>query len=308
MRLTDRKVELLIYANDGSNTQVVDLSGLDFSFTVEASLPEKKNKKNKTNPIKAQITIYKTNKDTISKLSASDTATRIRYGYGDEMFDLFSGTNINIVPNRVAPDQILNIYAAHAWEAYKESWFSRSYKSGTLLKTIINDIAKSFGLPVVNRFARTDTIALGASYDGESKDIFDDLAIEYDFTWEISDNTITVIDTLDPPLVNRTRVAVLGPSLISGPIVEESLENENKKNEKVVRRVRATSVLLPYLYPGVPVQFESESVTRSFSGIQTTKLQAFDPGAIFICDSVIHRGSSMPTQSITEIVTKEEKV
>ena len=159
---------------------------------------------------------------------------------------------------------------------------------------------------LVNLFARADTILAGTMFDGESKDVMDRLARDYDLSWEIANNTVTVIDSLNPPLVDMTRIVVLGQALLDGPVVEESLKDENKENEKVVRRIHATSLLLPQLYPGTPVQFQTPSVTRSFTDILSSPLKTLDMSAIYICDEVIHRGSSMSIQCVSEITTKEE--
>jgi len=308
MKLYKRRSGLIVYANDGSKTEAADLSGLDYEFTVLAKLPEKKNKKNKTNPVTAFVKIMKLSEGTRDKLRAETTGVKIDFGYDREMFELFEGVNTNVVHEYDPPNWITKIYASHAWDAYKGSWFSRSYVEETKVRTIINDVAGSFGLPVVNNYDRSDVLLGGEVFYGESKDVMDSLADDYDLTWEIANNTVTVNDSLNPPLVDKTRVAILGPSILNGPIVEESLENENKKNEKVVRRVRATSMLLPYLYPGVPVQFQVASMVRAFSGIETTQIKAVDESAIYICDEVIHRGTSMTTQCVTELTTKEEKL
>jgi hypothetical protein len=86
------------------------------------------------------------------------------------------------------------------------------------------------------------------------------------------------------------------------------LEDEGQKTEKVVRRVSASSILLPQLWPGVPVKFDVESFGRSSSAIAERKMSSFDPNAIFICNEVTHKGGSGARQGVTEIVTKEEKV
>jgi hypothetical protein len=309
VRLYNRKAELTVYANDGTQAQAVDLSGLDFSFTVVAKLPERKNKKNKTNPVLATVDVMKLSETTRNKIKTSDTGVKISFGYDGEMFEMFEGPVVNIVNEYSAPDWTTKIFAKHAWEAYKESYFSRSYKKDAAVKAIINDVAGSFGLPFVNRYDGTATLLAGTVFDGESKDVMDKLAGDYGLSWEIANNTVTVTDVYNPPLVDRTRVAVLGPSILSGPIIEESLVDEKKRNEKVVRRIRVTSMLLPYIYPGVPIQFKDPLFKRQYSNISTRKLRDADDNAIYIVDEVTHRGSSMAKdQCVTEIITKEEKL
>ena len=306
MRLYKRKAELVIYTNDGTNTTAVDLSDLDFEFTVTAKSPERKNKKNVTSPVTAFIRIKKLSDQTRDKISASETGAKINFGYDGEMFKLFEGTTINVTHEYDAPDWSTNIYASHLWEAYKHSYFSKSYTLGTPVRVIIDDVIKSFGIPFVNLFARADTILAGTVFDGESKDVMDKLARDYDLSWEIANNTITVTDSLNPPLVDMTIVVILGQALLDGPIIEESLKDENQSNEKVVRRIHATSLLLPQLYPSIPVQFQTVSTTRSFTDILSSPLKTLDMGAIYICDEVIHRGSNMTIQCVSEITTKEE--
>ena len=306
MRLFPKRTSLTVFVNDGSKTEAADLSPYDYNFTVTAKLPEKKNKKNRTNPVNAVVEVMGLNEATREKIEASKAGIKIEYGYGEDVFELFEGEIVNAVSDYMAPGWRTTIYAKHAWDAYKNSFFSKSYESDVPIKTVLEDVLKSFGLPYTNRYNRTDSLIGGGVYHGFAKDILDGLCADYDTNWAVENNSIVLNDTLNPPLVNRSKVVILGPSVTAGPTVEETLQDENKKNEKVVRRISATSVLLPELWPGVPVRFDVKSFGRSFGAIDSRSLRKFDSDSIYICDTVTHRGSSMATECTTDVSTKEE--
>ena len=305
MRLFPKKSRLTVYASDGAKTEVADLSVLDYEFTVAAKLPRNKKGKNHTEPVRASVIVRGLSESTRAKIEASQTGIRIEYGYGDDLYELFEGRTVNTFSVFEGPGWRTEIFAKHSWDAYKNSYFSRSYEGDTPVKTALEDVLKSFGIPYTNRYSRDDSLIGGAVFDGESKDIMDRLCADWDMSWRVENDAITVEDALNPPLVDRTRVVILGPSVIGGPVVDDSLESENRKNERVVRRVSATSILLPQLWPGVPVRFDVRSFARSSGAVGDTRLSDFASDSIYICDTVEHRGSSMAVQCTTDITTKE---
>lgn len=308
MRLFPKVAKLYLLAKEGDKVEQADFSKLDFDFEVSAKLPLDKKEKNKTEPITAQVILHGLNEETRDKISANETAIRIEYGYGDEVFEIFEGLNTNVFH---VPESIgwrTEIYAKHNWEAYKTSYFSKSYEDEIPVKKVLDDVLKSFGLPISNLYGRSDKIIGGVCFDGESRTILDSLCRDWSLNWRIENSTIKLEDSLNPPLVDRTRVVILGPSILNGPTVDESLEDEGKPKEKIVRRVSATSILLPQLWPGVPVKFDVKAFGRTSSSVFTKKISNFDENAIFICDSVIHKGSSRAVECLTDITTKEEKV
>jgi len=318
MRLFPKKIRLTLLASNGAKTEQADFSGLDFEFTVSAKLPVDKKSKNKSEPISALVIIRDLNEETRDKISAQKTAIKIEYGYGDDLFEIFEGLNTNVFSTIEAPGWRTEIYAKHEWAAYKNSFFSKSYEDEVLLKQILEDVLKSFGLPYTNRYARADKVIGGSFFDGEAKSVLDRLCRDWNLNWRIQNSSIILEDSLNPPLVDRSKVVVLGPSILSGPAIDETIEEEeaekgkksknNEKVEKVVRRVSATSILLPQLWPGVPVRFDVKSFNRSSDSLDTRVLSNFDPKAIYICDSVTHKGVSGAGQCTTDITTKEEKI
>jgi hypothetical protein len=307
MRLFPKKARLTLLASDGAKTEQADFSSLDFEFTVSAKLPLDKKDKNKSDPISATVTVRGLNTETREKIGVDKTAIKIEYGYGDELFELFEGLNINVISIPDPPGWRTEIFAKHEWSAYKKSFFSKSYEDEVTVKAVLEDVVKSFGLPYVNNYKRTDKIIGGCFFDGESKTILDNLCRDWELNWRMENGSIKIEDPQIITLVDRSRVVVLGPSLIGPPAVDESLEDEGKKTEKIIRRVSATSILLPQLWPGVPVRFDTQNFSRSSSLVGIKKLSDFDPNRIFICDSVNHKGSSAAGEDVTEITTKEEK-
>ena len=308
MRLFPKVAKLKVFVVKDGKTSAADLSGFDFEFTVSAKLPTKEKGKTKTHPVYANVVIRGLNEDTREKLSAEKTAILLEYGYGDEVFEIFEGLNVNVINDFQGPGWKTEIFAKHGWDAYKNSFFSRSYEDETPVSVVLDDVLKSFGLPITNLYERDDKIIGGAFFDGESKTVLDGLCADYDLNWRIENNSIVLGDSLNPPLVERTKVVVLGPSITAGPSVEETLEDEGGKDEKVVRKVSATSILLPQLWPGVPVRFDVESFQRSGGAMNDKALKKFDSEAIFICDSVSHKGGSRAVPGTTDISTRPEVV
>ena len=305
-RLYNRESKLSIFTNDDDQAQLVDLSLLDFDFEIHAKAPYRKDGKTHTSPVTAKIQIYKLSQATRDRLAAESAGAEIQTGYDDDITTVFSGVIINITNDYRAPDWVTTVWASDGWDEYSASFFSRSYSTGVPIKTVINDVAGSFAIPVVNKYDRDDKLLTGTVFQGKTKDVMNKLARDYDLAWSISSGAVTIEDRLNPPLVQSSRAVVLSDSLLKGPIVEETLEQEKKVNKKVTRRVRAVALLNQSLFPGVPVKFRAPSFERAFSDTQKTKFKNINENAFYICDEVTHRGSNWSPMHTTEILTREE--
>ena len=306
MRIYNRSAKLVVYTTDGSKTQVVDLSELDFDYTVTAKAPYRKDGKNHTTPIKAEVNVYKLNVQTRDKLIAEAAGIELQAGYDGETSVIFSGTIVNILPDYQAPDWVITLIATDGWAEYNNSFFSRSYAADTPVASILKDVAGSFAIPVVDRSGLSASLLTGTVFDGKSKMLMDRLARDYDLNWSIENNSITITDALNPPLVDRAQAVILSDDLLNGPIIEETTEGNKPANKKVVRRIRAVAMLNAGLFPGVPVQFKAKSFERSFSDADKEKVKSVDENSYFVCDEVTHRGSNWSPQNSTEVLTREE--
>jgi len=287
--------------------QQADLSDFHYDFQVAAKAPYREDGKNKTTPITAVFNIYKLPGEIRAKLEAEAAGVELKTGYDGDIDVLFKGIIVNTASTRVAPDDITTIYASDSWGNYLTSYFSKSFTLGTPVTTVLQAVAASFSLPVINRYARTETLPTGSVFAGKSKDIMNRLARDYEFSWSIKSEGVEIIDNLNPPLVDVSRVVELGKDLTHGPVYEDSLEDANKKKEKIIRRVTATALLNASLFPGVPVRFKNvQGLLKSFSDALTKPFAAIDEREIFIVDDVLHSGSNYEAENYSNITTKEQ--
>lgn len=310
MRYWDRASEVNVFTTGVSGMSVIDLAVLDLDFTVSLRSPERRDGRLHVTPRIAFVDVFNLPPDAREKIRAEKKSIEIRTGYDGQLSSIFRGMITNVVSyrNLDEPGFITRIAAATAWDEYKNALYHKAFSSGTPIATIALDIASAFTLPVVNTYARPDTLATGSVFSGRADKLMTKLARDYDLSWAISDMGVEINDALNPPLVDYTRAVVMRDDILSGPTVEESIENKGTRRERVIRRVHAVSMLNPALAPKVPVRFEDSVITRSFSDIATNALRAFNPSAFYICRSVAHRGSTYSDEHVSEIETEEEKL
>lgn len=301
-----RQAKLTVYAESGSSGTAVDLSRFQFEFQTSSSLPVKVDGKIQSDPRKIEVLVYRLPDDLRSELSANAKGVELEFGYDGELSSLFRGPVVNVTSHKNGVDWVTHIDGSVAWDVLSVTRYGRSFRANTPVTTIITDVAKSLGLPVIMKATITASLLTGTVFEGLTKVVLDKLARDYDLAWEVKPEGIEITDTLNPPLVDMSRIVVLGPELLSAPVVEESAEK--KKNKEIVsQRVHAVSLLHPAVLAGVPIRFKTPSFLMSSSDVATRKLKDFDSGAVFRCESVTHRGNNFGGECSSDILTSEVK-
>lgn len=147
-----RKKNLDDYLSNATNVAIV--TQLNISFEVE--------KKFDASPNTCEITVYNLSEDTVGYLETNTKQKpfiKLEAGYSDEgMKTIFLG-NVEVVSETFeGEDRVTKIYCTDGGEELKNALVSLYYPKGTSYDAMVDDIAKSIGLP------KGDIIPFGSPY------------------------------------------------------------------------------------------------------------------------------------------------
>ncbi len=191
----------------------VVIDGNDVSFDVE--------KTNEQEPNKGRITIYNLGEKLRNKLQLKDDSTIVvEAGYKQTIAEIFSGNISHTISDIQGPDIVTSIDAAEGHKAYRKAYVAKNYGAGTKLKTVIEDIVKTFDgfkvTPAITKVISSigKTVPNALTLDGPSARILNDVLSPLGFAFNIQKGEIQIVGygtASDKPEVNLTyRTGLVG--------------------------------------------------------------------------------------------------
>jgi hypothetical protein len=244
-----------------------EYSGLNFSFRVRKTLtPE-------MNP--GTVVLYNLSADTRRSIHELETVCILRAGYSevDGAVELFRGYVSTVSTSQEGPNITTTLELRDGYQELRAAQFSKSYVKGTSVRTALNDIVESLGLPpdLKSRIDQLgeETLARSWSYNGPAKDALSDVARLIGVDWSVQSGKLKLIkkDEIDRALswmLSPTTGLIGRPTRISDIETEETkLDTDNTK----LMGWRTTSILLPTVEPGNSVRVQSDELTGDFKVI-----------------------------------------
>jgi hypothetical protein len=257
MKLWNRKFEVSVETIKITNLDPTDptKTGLDVAFNVTKTL--------KKEPNTIDLTIYNLNEKHRNELAQIENPiVQVKAGYEDEMSLIFSGGVRGAFSYLDGVDWVTELHSGDAEDQLKNSRINKSYKKGTKLSTIINDVVDELGVGRGN----IDTIALnpfveyleggnetlnGMVISGSCRDQLDWLLVSMGYEWSVQDGDIQVVEN-NKPIPGTAEVLSPSTGLIGSPrIGSEGLLN-------------VTALMNGKIVPGSTIAIESDQIAKAF--------------------------------------------
>lgn len=238
-------------------------SGLKITFDIE--------KDDKSNANKGKFIVYNLNPESIELFQSENAQIIFSAGYkglGDDdplVEACFQGDITKAIPSTQGVNRVLTIEAGDAEDSLKDTSVNKSWGPKTAIKTIISDVAKSFGLPLSNNSSIDAKAASGLALSGKAKNALDVLALNHGLKWSVQNGELFVYDT---DADTSEDVIILKPST--------GLISANKKISKDVGEnpdsIEFTGLLNPRIRPGRVIEVDGVYISGQYvvSKVQVT--------------------------------------
>lgn len=212
-RQYDRVYELTIAGQDGQGRIITDL---EIAFEVTKSVL--------SFPNLANIKLYNANQDTKALLQKKYTQVILNAGYRGNSRLLFKGEVRNVFQTRKGVDAILEIYAGDGERDWQNSSFNKTFTESVSIQRVVKEVLASFTELSVGALQGVPDIAdklRGRTLSGSSKDVMDQLADEYGFSWSIQDGEILVVPDEEPLEGTQAVLISAATGMIGSPTITE---------------------------------------------------------------------------------------
>ncbi len=271
MRLFNRVCHVTIYRPDGQPldrpagfadrnpsffetlANGIEVRDLDVTFDIQKSISKE--------PNTCEITILNLNETTRSIVTKTRPLTvRIDAGHDGVARQMALG-NVKYGDTSLKEvDWETKLQLADGGRAFSNARATKSYKSGTPLKTILKDAAGAMGLTLptnaVNASSLNTRIPKGATLDGLMRDELTRLLAPLGYGWSIQNGQLQILG--DNEVRNDTRRVI---SAATGLIGSPSFSPPTKKDK---RHLTFQTLLYPELQPGASILMDSQFVKGAF--------------------------------------------
>lgn len=239
--LFDRIASLTVGRPGEAGTKILNAR---MSFAIE--------KTSESNANTAKINIYNLNPTHRQQFEEKDLIMIFEAGYNgldSERLEgiLFQGNISKSKTLKNGPDFITAIEAGDGEKALMEDHFEKSYKSGTFLSSVIDDIKKTFSVAggIIEDLG-SEQLVNGGAFSGKVRDILDNITKKMGLEWNVQNEELHI---RKPRTTKDNLAIVLGPTtgLLQIPIKRED-------------GIEAVSFLNPKIVPGSTVKIESDII------------------------------------------------
>lgn len=233
-------------------------------------------------PNLARISIYNANSETLSLLNKKFTKVILNAGYAGDLRLLFKGEIRNVFKSKVGTDRVATIYAADGEQAWQNATFNKTFSENISIKSAVEEVLKTFKDITIGSIAGVPEVAdklRGQSLSGSSKDILDNFADEYGFTWSIQDEEI-IITPIEEPLQGDEAVLVnAATGMIGSPTITEIGAD-------------VTTLLNPRMLPNRAFKIESINADVQLGNLFFRSIPRTDAEGTYKIQEVVFRGDS----------------
>jgi len=233
-------------------------------------------------PNLARITLYNPNQDTLSALEEKYTRIVLNAGYEGDLRLLFKGDVRNVFQTKTGRDRLLTIYSGDGEKSWQNATFNKTLSESLSVSSAIQEVLKTFsdvnigtlqGLPQV-----ADKIR-GQVLSGSSKDIMDNFAEEYGFSWSIQDGEIVITPEQEPLEGDEAVLITAATGMIGSPTVTEIGAD-------------VTTLLNPRLLPNRAFLIESLNAEVTIGNLFFRNVRRTTAEGLYKIQEVVFRGDS----------------
>ena len=233
-------------------------------------------------PNLARITLYNPNQDTLSALEEKYTRIVLNAGYEGDLRLLFKGDVRNVFQTKTGRDRLLTIYSGDGEKSWQNATFNKTLSESLSVSSAIQEVLKTFsdvnigtlqGLPQVADKMR------GQVLSGSSKDIMDNFAEEYGFSWSIQDGEIIITPEQEPLEGDEAVLVTAATGMIGSPTITEI-------------GVDVTTLLNPRLLPNRGFLIESINAEVTIGNLFFRNVKRTTAEGLYKIQEVVFRGDS----------------
>jgi len=233
-------------------------------------------------PNLARITLYNPNQDTLSALEEKYTRIVLNAGYEGDLRLLFKGDVRNVFQTKTGRDRLLTIYSGDGEKSWQNATFNKTLSESLSFSSAIQEVLKTFsdvnigtlqGLPQVADKMR------GQVLSGSSKDIMDNFAEEYGFSWSIQDGEIIITPEQEPLEGDEAVLVTAATGMIGSPTITEI-------------GVDVTTLLNPRLLPNRGFLIESINAEVTIGNLFFRNVKRTTAEGLYKIQEVVFRGDS----------------
>jgi len=301
-----REIELRVTTGKGR----LDIKDFHISFTVSANRNEE--------PNTATMTVFGLNFGTRNLLvtdslvelyggfkglpSPSTTSTETRDNSESNLPPLLFRGNLVKVQHSLVPGQgWVSVFTCGDGEKnYKDTFFSKTYITGTDIGTILKDMANSFGLDTDLSRAKSlvgQKLLKAATYHGSGQQVLHQLTTDYGMVFWVTSGVLEVaekgadrqFDSVRSVLINKNTGLLTAPSITENGLKVKTLLNGSIK-------------------PNTIVTIESNQTAVKVGQDKKTNNYSSSVNGVYIVDSLVHIGDNFGGifDTISECFGEEE--
>lgn len=173
-------------------------------------------------PNLAKMTLYGANDDTVTALQRKFTKVIFNAGYNNDIGLLFKGEIKNVIIGKTSLSKSITIYAGDGERDWQNSFINKTFSENVSISSAIREVISTFKNlavgPLGNLPSYPDKLR-GQTLSGSSKDILDNFAKEYGFSWSIQDEEVIIVpDNESLPGVDAV-VLNSATGMINSPVI-----------------------------------------------------------------------------------------
>lgn len=175
-------------------------------------------------PNLAKIVIYNPAPDTLAILQTKFTKIVLNAGYEGNLKLLFKGEVRNVFQTKQGPDRLLTIYSGDGEKDWQNAAFNKTFTENISISSAIEEVLKTFEevtVGVLNGLPQVADKLRGQTLSGSSKDILDNFADEYGFTWSIQDGEVVTMPIEEPLQGDEAVLVNAATGMVGSPTVTE---------------------------------------------------------------------------------------
>lgn len=243
-------------------------------------------------PNLARITLYNPNSDTLDALQDKYTRLVLNVGYQGDVRLLFKGEVRNVI--NAKPDnknRTLTVYAGDGQRAWDNATFNKTFSSSVSISEAIKDVLSSFEditIGVLNGLPQVADKLRGQTLSGSSKDILDNFAEEYGFSWSIQNGEFVI--TPDEAAIEGDEAVLINAAtgMIGSPTITEIGAD-------------VTTLLNPRLAPNRAFKIESVLADIQLGNLYFRDIRKTDAEGFYKIQEVTFKGDSRQGQWLSTV-------
>lgn len=216
---------------------------------------------------------------------------------------IFRGETTNVLHDDIDPGYVTTVFAGDGDKSFSSIPFNKAYEAGTLVLTVLKDLASAMSLPSEVNFLDVQSRLLkGETYSGLCKNVLNEVTKEYGLKWSIQQGILEIINLIQPIISQPTAIFLSSTTgMIGAPIIVERQENKQntkqkgkKKKENRLIGVNVTGYLNPEIKPGRLIQIHSETTIIQLGKLLETTIPNINANGIYRTDVARYIGSNLP--------------